>query len=44
MGNYAEAFGRSLADPEGFWGAAAKGIDWYREPTVVLDTLSSSPA
>jgi len=38
MGNYAEAFGRSLADPEGFWGAAAKGIDWYREPTVVLDT------
>ena len=38
MGRYAEAFRRSLADPEGFWGEAAKGVDWYREPTVVLDT------
>jgi len=37
MGSYAEAFHRSLADPEGFWGEAAKAIDWYREPTVVLD-------
>jgi propionyl-CoA synthetase len=38
MGRYAEVFRRSLADPEGFWGEAAKAIDWYREPTVVLDT------
>ena len=38
MGRYEELFHRSLADPEGFWGEAAKGIDWYREPTVVLDT------
>jgi len=37
MGSYAEAFHRSLADPAGFWGEAAKAIDWYREPTVVLD-------
>ena len=32
MGRYAEAFDRSLADPEGFWGEAAKNIDWYRHP------------
>jgi propionyl-CoA synthetase len=38
MGRYADAFRRSLTDPEGFWGEAAKGIDWYEEPTVVLDT------
>ena len=38
MGRYEEAFRRSLADPEGFWGEAAKAIDWDREPTVVLDT------
>src|SRR6266581_5695068 len=40
MGRYADAFRRSLADPEGFWGEAVKAIDWYREPTVVLDTSS----
>src|SRR5271169_567562 len=37
MGRYAEAFHRSLADPEGFWGEAAKDIDWYTAPTQVLD-------
>jgi propionyl-CoA synthetase len=37
MGRYAEAFRRSLADPEGFWGEAGKQIDWFREPTVILD-------
>jgi propionyl-CoA synthetase len=37
MGRYAEEFHRSLADPEGFWGEAAKEIDWYRAPKVVLD-------
>ncbi len=37
MGRYAEAFQQSITDPEGFWGAAAEGIDWYRQPTVVLD-------
>jgi propionyl-CoA synthetase len=37
MGRYAEAFRQSLDDPEGFWGSAVQGIDWYREPTVVLD-------
>jgi propionyl-CoA synthetase len=37
MGRYSDAFHRSLADPDGFWGDAAKAIDWYRAPTVVLD-------
>jgi len=37
MGRYAEAFHRSLADPDAFWGEAAREIDWYRAPTVVLD-------
>jgi propionyl-CoA synthetase len=41
MGRYADAFRRSLADPEGFWGEAVTAIDWYRKPTVVLD--SSNP-
>ncbi|HEV2259523.1 MAG TPA: AMP-binding protein, partial [Streptosporangiaceae bacterium] len=37
MGRYAELFDRSLADPHAFWGEAAKDIDWYRAPTVVLE-------
>jgi propionyl-CoA synthetase len=37
MGRYAEEFGRSLADPEGFWAEAARDIEWYRAPSVVLD-------
>ena len=38
MGRYEEAFRRSLADPEGFWGEAAKAITWHRAPTVALDS------
>jgi len=41
MGRYEEEFNRSIADPEAFWGEAARAIDWYREPSVVLD--SSNP-
>ena len=37
MSRYAQEFDRSLSDPEGFWGDAAKNIDWYRAPSVVLD-------
>jgi propionyl-CoA synthetase len=37
MGRYEESFRRSLADPDGFWGEAARAIDWYRAPSVVLD-------
>src|ERR1700722_8188406 len=37
MGRYAEAFHRSLADPDGFWTEAAQAIDWYRAPSAALD-------
>ena len=36
-GNYARAHRRSIEDPAGFWGEAARGIDWVTEPTKVLD-------
>ena len=42
MGRYAEAFHRSLADPEGFWGEAAKDIDWYQAPTAGAGCLESA--
>jgi propionyl-CoA synthetase len=37
MGRYEEAFRRSVADPAGFWGEAAKAVDWYQQPRVVID-------
>ena len=37
MSAYRSAWEQSINDPETFWGEAAKGIEWYREPTVVLD-------
>src|SRR5580693_8571037 len=37
MDRYTEAFRQSIEDPTGFWGGAVQGIDWYREPEVVLD-------
>ncbi|WP_299446206.1 propionyl-CoA synthetase [uncultured Phycicoccus sp.] len=36
-GAYAAAHQRSLADPAGFWGDAAAGIEWLTEPPTVLD-------
>jgi len=36
-GAYAAAYERSISDPTGFWGEAAKGIDWIRFPDRVLD-------
>ena len=36
-GSYALAHARSIDDPEGFWGEAARGIDWIVQPTQVLD-------
>ena len=36
-GNYALAHRRSIEDPEGFWGEAARGIDWITQPRRVLD-------
>jgi propionyl-CoA synthetase len=37
MGRYAEAHAASIADPHGFWGAAAEAITWSARPSVVLD-------
>ena len=37
MSAYQETFRRSLTDPNGFWAEAAKLIDWYQQPAVVLD-------
>ncbi len=37
MGVYRDVWERSITEPEAFWGEAAKQIDWYREPTIVLD-------
>ncbi len=37
MGTYSQAYDRSLADPDGFWGAAAEAVTWSRPPSVVLD-------
>ena len=37
MGRYQQEFRRSLAQPDQFWRAATRLIDWYTEPTVVLD-------
>ncbi|WP_427384515.1 propionyl-CoA synthetase [Janibacter sp. G56] len=34
---WAQAHARSLADPDGFWGEAARAIDWVTEPTRTLD-------
>jgi propionyl-CoA synthetase len=37
VGAYAEAYQRSLADPEGFWLEAARLIDWTVTPSAAVD-------
>jgi propionyl-CoA synthetase len=37
VGSYEQTYRRSIDDPEGFWGEAARLIDWIRKPTQVLD-------
>jgi len=37
MGKYQEIFQKSIQDPEGFWGEAARAIDWYKKWDRVLD-------
>ena len=34
---YREVHARSVSDPEGFWGEAAREIDWIQAPTKVFD-------
>ena len=36
-GDYRTAYEQSLSDPDGFWGEAAKAIDWIQPPAKVLD-------
>ena len=36
-GDYHTAYEHSLSDPDGFWGEAAKAIDWIQPPAKVLD-------
>ncbi|WFU24168.1 propionyl-CoA synthetase [Bradyrhizobium sp. CB1717] len=35
--SYHEVYARSLADPESFWGEAAKEIDWIEPPRTIFD-------
>ncbi|HET9143072.1 propionyl-CoA synthetase [Actinophytocola sp.] len=41
MGSYREAYRQSLADPETFWLAAARAIDWETPPTRALDDAAA---
>lgn len=34
---YAALHARSIADPQGFWGEAARAIDWMEPPTTIFD-------
>ncbi|CAB9501841.1 CoA synthetase short-chain family member 3, mitochondrial [Seminavis robusta] len=36
-GKYQEEYDLSRRDPEAFWGNAAKSIEWFREPSVILE-------
>ena len=38
---YDATFAQSLADPERFWGDAAKDLHWFEEPTQVLDSSNA---
>ncbi|MDI2035589.1 propionyl-CoA synthetase [Paenarthrobacter nitroguajacolicus] len=37
MSAYADAYSRSMADPQSFWLEAAEAIDWYEKPGRALD-------
>ncbi|MBD2759227.1 acetate--CoA ligase [Yimella sp. cx-573] len=37
MGAYAEAYQRSMTDPEGFWLDAARDVHWFSPPSKALD-------
>jgi propionyl-CoA synthetase len=36
-GTYLETYRRAQDDPEGFWGEAAKAIDWISKPKTIFD-------
>lgn len=35
--NYQALYDLSINNPTQFWGDAAKSIDWYKQPTIILD-------
>lgn len=37
MTNYQNAYAQSMADPNEFWGNAAKLVKWDKTPKVILD-------
>lgn len=37
MTNYQSAYAQSMADPNEFWGKAAKLVNWDKNPKVILD-------
>src|SRR5207344_3532217 len=41
-GRYHEVHARSLADPEGFWAEAARGIDWIEPAKKIFDPSSGA--
>ena len=41
MGEYARIWRQSLDDPEEFWGDAARAIDWFTPPKVILDDANA---
>src|SRR4029453_10752377 len=41
MSAYADAYARSMADPQSFWLEAADAIDWFEKPHRALDTAEA---
>ncbi|CAN5771938.1 acetate--CoA ligase [soil metagenome] len=39
--DYQKIYDRSLSDPEGFWGEAAAGLEWYERFRQVLDATEA---
>ncbi|MFZ1061935.1 MAG: propionyl-CoA synthetase [Acidimicrobiales bacterium] len=37
MSEYTKAWEQSIEDPASFWAEAALGIDWYQQPSTILD-------
>ncbi|WP_026927889.1 AMP-binding protein [Granulicoccus phenolivorans] len=41
MATYAEQFEQALNDPEGYWGAQADRVAWFRRPQRILDATAA---
>ena len=40
MGRYWDVYNGWLADPEAFWGEAAKAVDWFKPADKIFDAGS----